>query len=160
MTSVLSCCFCFFLMIRRPPRSTRTDTLFPYTTLFRSGRADAGLCHLRGLRLGAAGGATSSYGDGFGHKRHVTYLGWRDAHRPGDDLEVALRNLKPTASKRQPPRCPPVPRKAELTKYGPERGGRRRIFACDTTQEVISEAGRVGKGGERRVELGGGGDTD
>src|SRR3546814_17396609 len=30
--------FIFFLMIRRPPRSTRTDTLFPYTTLFRSGR--------------------------------------------------------------------------------------------------------------------------
>src|SRR3546814_13608243 len=29
----------FFLMIRRPPRSTRTDTLFPYTTLFRSGIA-------------------------------------------------------------------------------------------------------------------------
>src|SRR3546814_13264473 len=29
--------FFFFLMIRRPPRSTRTDTLFPYTTLFRSG---------------------------------------------------------------------------------------------------------------------------
>src|SRR3546814_14792380 len=30
-------CLCFFfLMIRRPPRSTRTDTLFPYTTLFRS----------------------------------------------------------------------------------------------------------------------------
>src|SRR3546814_10470115 len=28
-------CF-FFLMIRRPPRSTRTDTLFPYTPLFRS----------------------------------------------------------------------------------------------------------------------------
>src|SRR3546814_15655852 len=27
----------FFLMIRRPPRSTRTDTLFPYTTLFRVG---------------------------------------------------------------------------------------------------------------------------
>src|SRR3546814_19305176 len=26
----------FFLMIRRPPRSTRTDTLFPYTTLLRS----------------------------------------------------------------------------------------------------------------------------
>src|SRR3546814_25426 len=28
--------FYFFLLIRRPPRSTRTDTLFPYTTLFRS----------------------------------------------------------------------------------------------------------------------------
>src|SRR3546814_3221301 len=34
----------FFLMIRRPPRSTRTDTLFPYTTLFRSvHHAGAGL---------------------------------------------------------------------------------------------------------------------
>src|SRR3546814_16367994 len=35
---VISCLFLFFffLMIRRPPRSTRTDTLFPYTTLFRS----------------------------------------------------------------------------------------------------------------------------
>src|SRR3546814_15930851 len=30
------CIVVFFLMIRRPPRSTRTDTLFPYTTLFRS----------------------------------------------------------------------------------------------------------------------------
>src|SRR3546814_8948749 len=30
-----------FLMIRRPPRSTRTDTLFPYTTLFRSRRYPA-----------------------------------------------------------------------------------------------------------------------
>src|SRR3546814_16451545 len=30
--------FVFVLMIRRPPRSTRTDTLFPYTTLFRSDR--------------------------------------------------------------------------------------------------------------------------
>src|SRR3546814_6379458 len=29
-------------MIRRPPRATRTDTLFPYTTLFRSPVADAG----------------------------------------------------------------------------------------------------------------------
>src|SRR3546814_1551046 len=46
--------FLFFLMIRRPPRSTRTDTLFPYTTLFRSaihnvwrgaGRKTAGIDH-------------------------------------------------------------------------------------------------------------------
>src|SRR3546814_993696 len=38
------CVVVFFLMIRRPPRSTRTDTLFPYTTLFRSAsmiKADA-----------------------------------------------------------------------------------------------------------------------
>src|SRR3546814_9305576 len=45
----------FFLMIRRPPRSTRTDTLFPYTTLFRSPRL-----HFEGaetsFRLGTADG--------------------------------------------------------------------------------------------------------
>src|SRR3546814_2193655 len=38
-----------FFMIRRPPRSTRTDTLFPYTTLFRSH-----LCR-DGARLGRPG---------------------------------------------------------------------------------------------------------
>src|SRR3546814_12968157 len=37
-------CF-FFLMIRRPPRSTRTDTLFPYTTLFRSLVGQPGFDH-------------------------------------------------------------------------------------------------------------------
>src|SRR3546814_20040194 len=44
-----------FLMIRRPPRSTRTDTLFPYTTLFRSARlrhlADRGGRRGRRVRL-------------------------------------------------------------------------------------------------------------
>src|SRR3546814_16554593 len=44
---VSSFCF-FFLMIRRPPRSTRTDTLFPYTTLFRS------LVRTRAVRPGRA----------------------------------------------------------------------------------------------------------
>src|SRR3546814_19196482 len=33
---MLCFCFCVFLMRRPPPRSTRTDTLFPYTTLFRN----------------------------------------------------------------------------------------------------------------------------
>src|SRR3546814_20443821 len=43
---VLCSCFIlffFFLMIRRPPRSTRTDTLLPYTTRFRSGDPGRGL---------------------------------------------------------------------------------------------------------------------
>src|SRR3546814_16296037 len=31
----------FFLMIRRPPSATRTDTLFPYTTRFRSERTES-----------------------------------------------------------------------------------------------------------------------
>src|SRR3546814_8946351 len=51
--------FFFFVMIRRPPRSTRTDTLFPYTTLFRSdadpdfGRQEVAP-HVRRSRRGAA----------------------------------------------------------------------------------------------------------
>src|SRR3546814_9058109 len=55
-------------MLRRPPRSTRTDTLFPYTTLFRSprgqeieGRHPAGLeklWHAKGQDLSPDGGAT------------------------------------------------------------------------------------------------------
>src|SRR3546814_7480452 len=40
----------FFLMIRRPPRSTRTDTLFPYTTLFRSDRRPSNRADLRRAR--------------------------------------------------------------------------------------------------------------
>src|SRR3546814_20379338 len=40
----------FFLMIRRPPRSTRTDTLFPYTTLFRSHEAGLRAALTKGLR--------------------------------------------------------------------------------------------------------------
>src|SRR3546814_2865849 len=44
----------FFLMIRRPPRSTRTDTLFPYTTLFRSAAQG-----LHGLAAAAQGLATA-----------------------------------------------------------------------------------------------------
>src|SRR3546814_5577997 len=52
----------FFVMIRRPPRSTRTDTLFPYTTLFRSIAIEQ-RCQLRvgvghGGFFAAVGGAT------------------------------------------------------------------------------------------------------
>src|SRR3546814_15643261 len=47
----------FFLMIRRPPRSTRTYTLFPYTTLFRSVRED--LKDWAELRAGADGFASA-----------------------------------------------------------------------------------------------------
>src|SRR3546814_1898379 len=58
-------------MIRRPPRSTRTDTLFPYTTLFRSGRRAARLyaahaavqrlCAETAADLGAAGQAGDAF---------------------------------------------------------------------------------------------------
>src|SRR3546814_5074947 len=55
----------FFLMIRRPPRSTRTDTLFPYTTLFRSG-VGLGLVGLGlvGAGLGACRVVVAASGEG------------------------------------------------------------------------------------------------
>src|SRR3546814_11404929 len=59
----------FFLMIRRPPRSTRTYTLFPYTTLFRSPHQEFGERHRpdeteqgddqRRLEIGGAAGANA-----------------------------------------------------------------------------------------------------
>src|SRR3546814_10809911 len=52
-------------MIRRPPRSTRTDTLFPYTTLFRSGgagaRRDAARQGARGRHQPAPGGTRAHW---------------------------------------------------------------------------------------------------
>src|SRR3546814_19543737 len=50
----MSTCLVLFLIIRRPPCSTRTDTLFPYTTLFRSGAVvEEGL--LQAPSIGIAG---------------------------------------------------------------------------------------------------------
>src|SRR3546814_8990529 len=55
MLSNMCTCVCFFLSIRRPPRSTRTDTLFPDTTLFRSHLPQA--LEVAERRRPAAGGA-------------------------------------------------------------------------------------------------------
>src|SRR3546814_18675089 len=51
--SLMYLLFFFFLMIRRPPRSTRTDTLFPYTTLFRSAADQSHPPDRRRCRAGA-----------------------------------------------------------------------------------------------------------
>src|SRR3546814_15471493 len=49
-------------MIRRPPRSTRTDTLFPYTTLFRSDNcAPAAVAAAAGLHVSRADGSPIRY---------------------------------------------------------------------------------------------------
>src|SRR3546814_5074975 len=52
----------FFLMIRRPPRSTRTDTLFPYTTLFRSIDRDHVQREHLAARLVAGAGVQPAFG--------------------------------------------------------------------------------------------------
>src|SRR3546814_20786456 len=51
-------------MIRRPPRSTRTDTLFPYTTLFRSARFGAGEGDALQIGFRRGGNAREQAGDG------------------------------------------------------------------------------------------------
>src|SRR3546814_12824133 len=53
----------FFLRIRRPPRSTRTDTLFPYTTLFRSGGGEEFASPSYGDRGGFGGGGIVEVGE-------------------------------------------------------------------------------------------------
>src|SRR3546814_14261096 len=67
--AALRCCFCvffFLLMLRRPPRSTRTDTLFPYTTLFRSPQLDDFLVWATlGVILGGRLGFVLFYQPGF-----------------------------------------------------------------------------------------------
>src|SRR3546814_4537019 len=79
-------------MIRRPPRSTRTDTLFPYTTLFRSllttrPPRDVDVCW-DGLRAGIALGF-----------RALTGLGWRweRTRRPDPDRAARHRSEEHTS---------------------------------------------------------------
>src|SRR3546814_13147588 len=62
----------FFLIIRRPPRSTRTYTLFPYTTLFRSGLRVVELALTTGLA--AAGGTRAPVVAAVLVYRALTYL--------------------------------------------------------------------------------------
>src|SRR3546814_13103441 len=80
-------------MIRRPPRSTRTDTLFPYTTLFRSGAHDDVAELLRRLQpvLGVDGGVDLLAVD----RR-------RGAERADRDLGVLRRDRRGDLGARQP----------------------------------------------------------
>src|SRR3546814_5398405 len=67
-------------MIRRPPRSTRTDTLFPYTTLFRSGRRD---------RLWAAGRGCAGAGEARARGHHIAELPPAADHDGGGECRRA-----------------------------------------------------------------------
>src|SRR3546814_19429727 len=74
-----TCVLFFFLMIRRPPRSTRTDTLFPYTTLFRSRVRDAVDDVLDRLR---------PPGDGVPGAERVSQPGRENAGKPAPERQV------------------------------------------------------------------------
>src|SRR3546814_10599238 len=111
-------------MLRRPPRSTRTDTLFPYTTLFRSPRPDRHRRRiprpqraegeaLRGLRRRPERGLTPAIKRAFRRRSAVEPVighlsrpstGWAATTSPGD-----------TATPPMPSSPPPAPRSEEHT---------------------------------------------
>src|SRR3546814_12135655 len=74
-------------MIRRPPRSTRTDTLFPYTTLFRSGDGALGEVEQPGGEAQEGGLARAVVAD----QRHHLAGGHREVERfERDQVRVGL----------------------------------------------------------------------
>src|SRR3546814_7657832 len=93
-------------MIRRPPRSTRTDTRFPYTTLFRSARR-------RRARRDAQGHASRA--TALDHLRQWNRVQPLSAHRqPARPQRLLLRPARPVAKRRRrkrhrkaPPKPPP-----------------------------------------------------
>src|SRR3546814_979417 len=107
-------------MIRRPPRSTRTDTLFPYTTLFRSDaapRADGGCRHAAA------------------HGRLWRQV--RDEARRLVDREAA-RGISPRRARRRPGgRCRIMDARAngERPRAAVARGHRRRTRAASRRSE-------------------------
>src|SRR3546814_18400886 len=94
-------------MIRRPPRATRTDTLFPYTTLFRSGAAPA---HLRLARMHRPDLAGKAQAVALGDHR-----GGRSAAEHGDGLgaqQALQRSPRRQHSPSAPQRTQPLARAA------------------------------------------------
>src|SRR3546814_3193938 len=93
----------FFLMIRRPPRSTRTDTLFPYTTLFRrpdvaDGRAAEGARLYEGQPPRPAECTGQSRGAAFRQQRRRTRRNARLSERPvGQGARPAAASIQPYA---------------------------------------------------------------
>src|SRR3546814_2052937 len=76
-------------MIRRPPRSTRTDTLFPYTTLFRSLGANEG--RGEGRRIDGAAQARPEMGD----RADVIFM--RMGQHEADDVALEDRSEEHTS---------------------------------------------------------------
>src|SRR3546814_6046164 len=126
----------FFLMIRRPPRSTRTDTLFPYTTLFRSplsatrknavrtaprpcrqGQRSDSSVKSDGTRRGSADFHWGRrHGRGGFPGRHTPQWRWHPGRRPsppGGALQPARRQLGRAPARtpvtHAPPHCRPPP---------------------------------------------------
>src|SRR3546814_5068812 len=86
----------FFLMVRRPPRSTRTDTLFPDTTLFRSAGGERAVPDAHRARRISAAAARRQCGDAAdaeGDRAGAGAAGDGGAVRGAPDRTGAGRNL-------------------------------------------------------------------
>src|SRR3546814_19882819 len=117
---MLSYCLFFFLMIRRPPTSTRIDTLFPYTTLFQSPRTHgphrpglAGRAHLVPQVTALAHRPDAGH-DPARHRADPVLRGVR-RHRAGPDPARA----RPTAQRRAVHADAPGPRRRLSPRAGP-----------------------------------------
>src|SRR3546814_13548752 len=126
----------FFLMIRRPPRSTRTDTLFPYTTLFRSGPS----------RKKCGVGAARSRRRGHGHARldgsqaRATVAGMALQERKDGDRQRACLCADNTQVKRAGPKLAAGPTALAMKA---RKGETRHEDGCGARQHA--QAVRVGR---------------
>src|SRR3546814_9921193 len=85
-------------MIRRPPRSTRTDTLFPYPTLFRSGDGTEAERPQRHERAGDPQRSEVDAVDPFeGGDEGADHSGAEDHHQTDEDPGMGRRSEEPTS---------------------------------------------------------------
>src|SRR3546814_5802569 len=123
---------CFFLMNMRPPRSTRTDTLFPYPTLFRS----AGLRprHLLGARAGLAAQRRVR------GQAVLAAVAIGDRHR---DLLAHLRRQRAAAERTE--RAPHHPQRGGRVGHGLEHVGSGAERTVDLVEHCLAlRGGRAG----------------
>src|SRR3546814_18527555 len=117
--------FFFFLMIRRPPSSTRTDTLFPYTTLFQAAVVLAPFPRLEQREhLGRKSLVDFD-------EVHVVPAQARAREQPLDGAHRADAHAGGIATRRRPPDHPPARPQAALRApvFGHDQAGRGRVIS-------------------------------
>src|SRR3546814_20691728 len=129
-------------MIRRPPRSTRTDTLFPYTTLFRSGGEPAS----GGKRLDDRQPGEARGGEEPVQPVPAARLGGQPEHDGADEIRQAPRVLRMAC------RAVAADRVLGGGVEGPGGLTRLPVVAAGSDRKSVGEGKRV----SLRVDLGGG----
>src|SRR3546814_9098036 len=149
--------FFFFLMIRRPPRSTRTDTLFPYTTLSDLVEVDIAFDAVHDV-VGRRIGEKEGDGDA-GNERLVHHPPGPDAVRqpPAEGAKRAARNGEGSAQKPRHRDIQPV--NGHVVARQPERQGDvgaegEEVVGRETPHLEPADRGYLrGKGRDRRLAL-------